>query len=383
MRISFRVVKTLSAMAFTPRRAALYPGRFRRVIVVIPYLSIIEQNARVYADVFGVEALLEHHSGSLMEPAFERPTSRRDLRWEPGTLREIVRAPEVLRANLRRVEICWEIQQPIGWPQVAERALKASQCLAIVNLRDHARELFDQVLRLAQDRGMDRDGIFHLSTRMYAAHRLRVLDKIRDRLKSGAPCHVISTQLVEAGVDVDFPLVLRALAPLDAIVQAAGRADREGRRTAESGRPAGVIVVFRPEDHRMPPNEYAEATAITQSIVEQAQLDKKSVQVDSADAMATYFEHGATAIRGNPRSTPQNPFMAGRVPPQTTILTTNNFSGACKHRTAPPYCLFMVNTEGVSPFGSALFGKQYMYVVEPKAQTPSKLLLPSVACETP
>ena len=396
--------KTLSAMAFALRRAALYPERFRRVIVVIPYLSIIEQNARVYADVFGAEALLEHHSGSLMklkiaqsmeqgnspeeiyipadegneedryqqtgvrvetenwdapfivttsvrffeslfsnrpkdlrrvhniarsivvldevqtlprrllapllgmmkelaedwdtnfvfstatQPAFERPRSRKDLRWEPGTLREIVREPEMLRANLRRVEICWEIQQPIGWPQVAERALKASQCLAIVNLRDHARELFDQVLRLAQDRGMDRDGIFHLSTRMCAAHRLRVLDKIRDRLKSGAPCHVISTQLVEAGVDVDFPLVLRALAPLDAIVQAAGRADREGRRTAESGRPAGVVVVFRPEDHRMPPNEYAEATAITQSIVEQAQLDKKSVQVDSADAMATYFE---------------------------------------------------------------------------------------------
>ena len=224
------------------------------------------------------------------QPAFERPTSRNDLRWEPGTLREIVREPEVLRAKLRRVELRWEIQEPIGWPEVAERALDASQCLAIVNLRDHARELFDQVLRLAQDRGMDREGIIHLSTRMCAAHRLRVLDKIRNRLKSGAPCHVISTQLVEAGVDVDFPLVLRALAPLDSIVQAAGRADREGRRTAESGHPAGVVVVFRPEDHRMPPNEYAEATAITESIVEQARLNGKSIQVDSAEAMAAYFE---------------------------------------------------------------------------------------------
>jgi len=391
--------KTLSAMAFALQRAALHPERFRRVIVVIPYLSIIEQNAKVYADIFGAEALLEHHSGSLMrlkpqgdasreifvpgaeedeeeryqrtgvrvetenwdapfivttsvrffeslfsnrpkdlrrvhniarsivvldevqtlprrllapllgmmkeladdwntdfvfstatQPAFERSTSRKDLRWEPGTLREIVREPEVLRAKLRRVELRWEIQEPIGWPGVAERALEASQCLAIVNLRDHARELFDEVLRLAQDRGMDRDGIIHLSTRMCAAHRLRVLDKICNRLKSGAPCHVISTQLVEAGVDVDFPLVLRALAPLDSIVQAAGRADREGRRTAETGRPAGVVVVFRPEDNRLPPNEYAEATAITESIVEQARLDGKSIQVDSAEAMASYFE---------------------------------------------------------------------------------------------
>jgi CRISPR-associated endonuclease/helicase Cas3 len=391
--------KTLSAMAFALQRAALQPERFRRVIVVIPYLSIIEQNAKVYAEIFGAEALLEHHSGSLMklkpqgdsshevfvpddkadeeeryqrtgvrvetenwdaplivttsvrffeslfsnrpkdlrrvhniarsivvldevqtlprrllapllgmmkeladdwntnfvfstatQPAFERATSRKDPRWEPGTLREIVREPEALRAKLRRVELRWEIREPVGWPGVAERALDASQCLAIVNLRDHARELFNQVLRLAQDRGMDCEGIFHLSTRMCAAHRLRVLDKIRNRLKSGATCHVISTQLVEAGVDVDFPLVLRALAPLDSIVQAAGRADREGRRTAEAGHPAGVVVVFRPEDHRMPPNEYAEATAITESIVEQARLDGKCVQVDSAEEMAAYFE---------------------------------------------------------------------------------------------
>ena len=101
---------------------------------------------------------------------------------------------------------------------------------------------------------------------------------------------MISTQLVEAGVDVDFPLVLRALAPLDSIVQAAGRTDREGKRTAEIGSPAGVVVVFLPEDNRMPPNEYAEATGITKSIVEQARLDGKSVQVDSAEAMAEYFE---------------------------------------------------------------------------------------------
>ena len=66
----------------------------------------------------------------------------------------------------------------------------------------------------AAERGLDPAGLYHLSTRMCAAHRLRVIETIPGRLKAKLPCHVVSTQLVEAGVDLDFPLVLRALAPL-------------------------------------------------------------------------------------------------------------------------------------------------------------------------
>jgi CRISPR-associated endonuclease/helicase Cas3 len=95
--------------------------------------------------------------------------------------------------------------------------------------------------------------------------------------------------LVEAGVDVDFRLVLRALAPLDAIVQAAGRADREGRLTEALGRPGGEVVVFQPEDLRMPPNEYAEAAAFTEAIVRQSLADGRPIQVDSVEAMQDYF----------------------------------------------------------------------------------------------
>jgi CRISPR-associated endonuclease/helicase Cas3 len=395
--------KTLAAMAFALRRAALQPERFRRVIVVIPFLSIIEQNAQVYADVLGRDAVLEHHSGSLMklrtqiskqdkeqveqfvpvevhdeedeyqhsgyrsetenwdaplivttsvrffeslfsnhprdlrrvhniarsivildevqtlprrllgpllgmmrelaedwgvnfvfstatQPAFERPQGKRDLRWEPGTLTEIVRDPAPLRAALKRVEIHWEIDHAVSWPQVAERALSARQCLVIVNLRNHASVLYSEVLRAAQAHGIDTEAIFHLSTRMCAAHRLRRLAQIRERLKAGEPCYVVSTQLVEAGVDVDFPLVLRALAPLDSIIQAAGRADREGRRTAELGRPGGEVVVFLPEDNKMPPHEYAQAAAITESLAKDALECGQSIQVDSAEAMDWYFE---------------------------------------------------------------------------------------------
>lgn len=126
---------------------------------------------------------------------------------------------------------------------------------------------------------------------MCAAHRLRVLAKVRSRLKAGESCHLVSTQLVEAGVDVDFPLVLRALAPLDSIVQAAGRADREGKLTAAlGGQPGGKVFVFLPEDHKLPPNEYKEAAGITEAVAKQALLDGGSVQVDSAEAIRDYFE---------------------------------------------------------------------------------------------
>jgi CRISPR-associated endonuclease/helicase Cas3 len=390
--------KTLAAMAFALRRAALYPERFRRVIVVIPYLSIIEQNAQVYSCIFGQDALLEHHSGSVQklakhdedhfipaadaegeeekqfqetglrpetenwdaplivttsvrffeslfsnrpsdlrrvhniarsivildevqtlprrllgplldmmkelaedwdtnfvfstatQPAFERPQHKKDLRWGPGTLTEIVRDPASLHKALKRVEIHWEIDHAVGWPEVAQRMTAVPQCLAIVNVRDHAGKLYEEVLRVAEEKGLHKQGVFHLSTRMCAAHRLRVLDKIRTRLTEGESCHVVSTQLVEAGVDVDFPLALRALAPLDSIVQAAGRADREGKITAALGQPGGKVVVFLPEDHKLPPNEYKEATGITEAIAKDEIESGGSVQVDSADAIRLYFE---------------------------------------------------------------------------------------------
>jgi CRISPR-associated endonuclease/helicase Cas3 len=164
------------------------------------------------------------------------------------------------------------------------------QCLAIVNVRDHAGQLYEEVLRVAEEKGLHKQGMFHLSTRMCTAHRLRVLERIRKRLNAGESCHVVSTQLVEAGVDVDFPLVLRALAPLDSIVQAAGRADREGKITAALGQPGGKMVVFLPEDHKLPPNEYKEAAGITEAIAKDEIESGGRIQVDSADAIRFYFE---------------------------------------------------------------------------------------------
>ena len=119
--------------------------------------------------------------------------------------------------------------------------------LTILNNRRHARELF----RAARASGID--GLIHLSTAMMPAHRRLVLDRIRATLAYGGPCRLISTSVVEAGVDVDFPVVLRAMAGLDQIVQAAGRCNREGRLGPEGGR----LVLFDPAagEGRAPPPE--------------------------------------------------------------------------------------------------------------------------------
>ncbi|MBF5095646.1 DEAD/DEAH box helicase [Azospirillum sp. INR13] len=148
----------------------------------------------------------------------------------------IVPEPERLHHAMRRVRV--EHVGPLDDEALADRLSEAPQALCVVDTRPHAADLF---LLL---KGRKVEGLRHLSAAMCAEHRTTVLDAIRDDLKHGRPCRVVSTQLVEAGVDVSFPLVLRAMAGLDSVAQSAGRCNRHG----ELGEGAlGTVLVFETE----------------------------------------------------------------------------------------------------------------------------------------
>ena len=166
--------------------------------------------------------------------------ARKNLRGLPAP-KSIIAEPKCLFDQLRRTEIVWptDLQTPIALPAWAEQVQAEPCALVILNTRKDAIELA---------RLLPRDSTLHLSAAMCGAHRAQVIEQLRARLAhraSGADdsLHVVSTQLIEAGVDVDFPVVWRALAGLDSIAQAAGRCNREGRL---AGRLGQVRVVVRP-----------------------------------------------------------------------------------------------------------------------------------------
>lgn len=150
-----------------------------------------------------------------------------------GEARELAPDPTRLYRELERVNVTLPL--PGGarrnWDEVAQELGELDQVLSIVNRRDDAAELW----RLLPS------GTLHLSARMCGAHRAEVIAAIRRRLAAGEPVRVVSTQLVEAGVDLDFPVVYRAMAGLDSIAQAAGRCNREGNLPDR-----GRVVVFDP-----------------------------------------------------------------------------------------------------------------------------------------
>ncbi|MEG3030199.1 MAG: CRISPR-associated endonuclease Cas3'' [Oscillospiraceae bacterium] len=174
------------------------------------------------------------------QPSFQY---REALAWQP---REIVAKPQALFCATRRVEYDWKIDKSTPLEQIADELAAAPQGCAILNLRKHARQLFD----LLQSR-CNANEIFFISTDLCLAHRREVLAEVTARLAAGRPCRLVSTQCIEAGVDLDFPLLYRALAPLEAIIQAAGRCNRNG-----APKP-GRLVVFIPDvNGKLYPDDY-------------------------------------------------------------------------------------------------------------------------------
>ncbi|WP_047013691.1 CRISPR-associated helicase/endonuclease Cas3 [Paenibacillus sp. IHB B 3415] len=336
--------KTLVSLGFALEHTVQHP-ELQRIVYVIPYTSILEQNAAIFREVLGEEVVLEHHSNvqhetdeSEEDVDDEKAAHRlRDLRrlseenWDMPVivttnvqffeslfshkrskarklhnltnsvivldeaqmmngaffkpcmyaLEELVRnygctvimctatqppASGILNNSRGRHEV--KVKEIVTQPElrfqqfervrVSSRGIMSldslagelnnlSQALCIVNTRKTARELFETLQRL-QDRPSDAfEGLYHLSARMCPKHRMDILKEVRKRLESGQPCLVISTQLIEAGVDVDFPEVFRELAGLDSIAQAAGRCNRNGKLSHGEVRVYGKVHVFELE----------------------------------------------------------------------------------------------------------------------------------------
>ncbi|HSN86201.1 MAG TPA: CRISPR-associated helicase/endonuclease Cas3, partial [Thermoanaerobaculia bacterium] len=208
-------------------------------------------------------AALSHHAhrygasvvfATATQPAFDhlhekvRPLAASG--WEP---REIVPESLGLFARARRTRVLWDLDRPLPWDALADELASHDQALCIVNLKRHARLVAGKL----QARGAP--GLFHLSTNLCPAHRERVLAEVRRRLRHGEPCRLVATQCVEAGVDVDFPRVFRALGPLEAVAQAAGRCNRNGHLPG-----LGEVRVFRPEpeEERYPPGDYGRGAGV-------------------------------------------------------------------------------------------------------------------------
>ena len=171
---------------------------------------------------------------------------------------------------LKRVKYEWKTEPALSWQAAADLMRESPQTLAVVNTKRDALALLE---------ALEDESALHLSTLLCGRHRQRVIQDIRSRLDQGQVCRVVSTQVVEAGVDLDFPMVMRAVGPFDSIIQAAGRCNRSGRLDL------GRVVVFRPETGSTPPGDYRFATDETLSMLSAGRLDP-----DNPETVSEFFQ---------------------------------------------------------------------------------------------
>ena len=218
--------------------------------------------------VWAISQLVAHYNISAVlctatQPALE-PIFREFLPQVP--VRELC-PPDTCRLDVFR-RVTFRQTGCLTWDELAARLNAHDQVLCIVNTRKAAQEIYGR---------LDGAGSFHLSTLMCPSHRKTQLREIRRRLREGLPCRVVSTSLIEAGVDVDFPIVFREQSGLDSILQAAGRCNREGRRSAEES----VVHIFEGEE-KAPP---LFSTAIGAGKAAMARY----ADIASPEAIHTYF----------------------------------------------------------------------------------------------
>ena len=305
--------KTVASLAFALRHAV--HNNMDRVIYVIPYTSIIEQNAQIFRSILGDENVLENHCNvdyrdseewnpmklaaenwdkpvvvttnvQFFESLFGNKSSKcrklhniansvvifDEVQMLPtdylkpcvAMIEELVNSFEAsvvlctatqpalqpfFQSGIPAYELCPRLEEQFRFfkrttfqnlDKISEEALieklsEEYQALCIVNTKKKAQVLYQ---------ALKGQGVFHLSTSMYPKHRKRVLEEVRRCLNAGERCLVLSTSLVEAGVDLDFHSVYRQLAGIDSVIQAAGRCNREGKRSLEDSN----VYVFQFEE---------------------------------------------------------------------------------------------------------------------------------------
>ncbi len=349
--------KTVASLAFALRHAV--ENKLDHIIYVIPYTSIIEQNAKVFSDILGRENVLEDHCNvnydagdkdrnkeedeqlkalQLATENWDKPiivttnvqffeslygnksTKCRKLHNIANSvvifdeaqmlpndyLKPCIAIMEQLVSYYRTsivlctatqpalqklfsgdfnpIELCPRMEEQfdffkrvtmknlerISEDELVESLLHEKQALCILNTKKRVQNVYK---RLAGE------GAFHLSTAMYPVHRKRVLELIRKRLSAGEKCIVISTSLVEAGVDLDFCAVYRELAGIDSIIQAAGRCNREGKKAAESS----VTYMFQLDENAYIPGQ-RQQIATTKALLDECP------DISSLDSIQKYFE---------------------------------------------------------------------------------------------
>lgn len=340
--------KTISSLAFALRHAKEH--HMDRVIYVIPYTSIIEQNAKIFADILGKNNVLENHCNidygtseelkpmqlaaenwdkpivvttnvQFFESLFSNKSSKcrklhniansvivfDEAQMLPNDyLKPCVSAMEqllryyrssivlctatqpamknLLSREIKITELCPRMEEQFSFfkrvsinnlntiteEELICRLKPENQVLCILNTKKRAQKVYQSI------KG---EGIYHLSTAMYPAHRKRVLSKIRERLQKQERCVVVSTSLVEAGVDLDFQTVYRQLAGVDSIIQAAGRCNREGKRDPSEC----FTYIFKLDQREYMPGQ-RQQMEITDSIL----TDNRSLE--ELDTIKFYFE---------------------------------------------------------------------------------------------
>lgn len=212
---------------------------------------------------------------SATQPAIEKKFEGLGLRCN-----EIISNTEELFDALRRVS--YRSLGPVTEDELVSLLADNDQALCIVNSRRQAKVLYERV----RDRFGDSAAVFHLTTLMYPEHRKRVLATVRKRVACGEPCLLVATSLVEAGVDLDFPVVFRAAAGIDSMVQAAGRCNREGKRPIEDS----FVYLFQNADEYRLPGEIYQRTAVSTMALPGLEKEGGDVsQIESLDTIEKFF----------------------------------------------------------------------------------------------